>query len=119
MGTEFSLSQILETVDAKDAQAFSSYLTDDAVFRYGSQDSVKGREAVRDYVGGFFGTIAASEHRVIETWDGDGSLVCRGEVTYTKLDGARVSVPFTNVFKLEGDLIREYLVYVDPTPLMG
>ncbi len=119
MGKDFPISQILKTVDSKDAQAFSSYLTDDAVFRYGAQEPVKGREAVRDYVGGFFGTIAALEHQVIETWDGEGSLVCRGEVTYTKLDGARVSVPFTNVFKLDGNLIREYLVYIDPTPLMG
>jgi ketosteroid isomerase-like protein len=94
-------------------------LTDDAVFRYGAQEPVNGREAIRGYVDGFFGTIASLEHQVIETWKGDGSLVCRGEVAYTKLDGARVRVPFTNVFRLEGDLIREYLVYIDPTPLMG
>jgi ketosteroid isomerase-like protein len=119
MGTEFPVTQILKTVDSKDAQAFSSHLTDDAVFRYGAQEPVKGREAVRDYVAGFFGTVRTLEHQVIDTWQGEGSFVCRGDVTYTKLDGTQVSVPFTNVYKLEGNLVREYLVYIDPTPLMG
>jgi ketosteroid isomerase-like protein len=119
MKSKLDLSQVLASVDGKDADTFSSYLTDDAVFRYGSQEPVKGRRAVRDYVAGFFGTVSALEHRVVETWEGEGSLVCRGEVTYTQLDGAQVTVPFTNVLKLEGDRVRDYLVYIDPTPLMA
>lgn len=119
MKTEFPLSEVLKSVDSKDADTFSSYLADDAVFRYGSQDPVKGRQAVRDYVAAFFGTVAALQHRVLETWEGDESLVCRGEVTYTRHDGIQVAVPFANVFKLGGRQIRDYLVYVDPTPLMG
>jgi ketosteroid isomerase-like protein len=119
MKSELDLSKVLASVDGKDADTFSSYLADDAVFRYGSQQPVKGRQAVREYVAGFFGTVAALEHRVIETWEGDDSLVCRGEVTYTRHDGAQVMVPFTNVLKLEGGRIRNYLVYIDPTPLMS
>jgi ketosteroid isomerase-like protein len=119
MSSKPDLPQVLASVDGKKADTFASYLTDDAVFRYGSQEPVKGRQAIRDYVAGFLGTVSALEHRVIETWEGDGSFVCRGEVTYTRLDGAQVTVPFTNVFKLEGERIREYLVYVDPTPLLS
>lgn len=33
--------------------------------------------------------MAILEHRVIETWEGEGSLVCRGEVTYTKSEDSR------------------------------
>jgi ketosteroid isomerase-like protein len=119
MSAAFPLSQVLKTVDSKDSGAFSSHLTDDAVFRYGSQEPVKGRQAIRDYVEGFFGTVAALEHRPIETWEGESSLVCRGEVTYTKLDGAQVTVPFTNVLKLDGQRVHDYLVYIDPTPLLS
>jgi hypothetical protein len=117
MNAKLDLSEILASVDGKDADAFSSYFVDDGVFRFGSQEAVKGRQAVRDYVAGFFGTVAALEHKVSETWEGDGSLVCRGDATYTRHDGARVTVPFTNILKLEGNRIRDYLVYVDPTPL--
>ncbi len=119
MKTEFPLLEVLKSVDNKDADVFSAYLADDAIFRYGSQDAVKGRQAVRDYVAGFFSAVASLEHRVLETWEGDDSLVCRGEVTYVKHDGIHVTVPFTNIFKLDGGQIRDYLVYVDPTPLLG
>jgi ketosteroid isomerase-like protein len=119
MKSELDLSKVLTSVDGKDANTFASYFTDDAVFRFGSQEPVQGRQAVRDCVAGFFDTIAALSHRVIETWKGEESLVCRGEVTYTKHDGARVTVPFTNILKLSDGRIHDYLVYVDPTPLMS
>jgi ketosteroid isomerase-like protein len=119
MGQERTVLEVLTAVDAKDADAFAAHLTAEAVFRYGSQESVQGRTAIRDFVAGFFATVAALKHRVIETWRNDDSLVCRGEVVYTKPDGAQVTVPFVNVFALEGALIREYLVYIDPAPLFG
>ena len=44
-------------------------------------------------------------------------MICRGEVTYTRLDGSTLSVPFVNVLKLEGSLIRDYLIYADTSEL--
>jgi hypothetical protein len=40
-----------------------------------------------------------------------------GEVTYTRHDGSRLSVPFANIFKLDGTRVREYLVFADVSPL--
>ncbi len=117
--TDNSLRELLASIDAKDPDAFVSFLSDEAIFRYGSQEPVHGKPAIREYVAGFFGTVEALEHRVLRTWNGEDSLVCQGEVTYTKHGGAKVTVPFTNIFGLEGDKVRDYLVYVDPTPLMG
>jgi hypothetical protein len=115
--TNERISQLFQTVDAKNADALTSFLSETAVFRYGSQPAVQGKEAIRGYVSAFFGSIEALSHRVIDTWERDDSMVCQGVVTYTRGDGSDVSVPFTNIFRFEGDLIRDYLVYVDPTPL--
>jgi ketosteroid isomerase-like protein len=111
------ISQLFEAIDAKDADAFASFLTETAVFRYGSQQAVQGKEAIRGYVSAFFGSVEALRHQVIDTWEREDSMVCQGVVTYTRGDGRDVSVPFTNILRFEGDLIRDYLVYVDPTPL--
>jgi len=113
------LEQLLGAVDRKDVDAFVSFLAEDAVFRYGSQDPVRGKAAIRDSVAMFLGMIPAISHRLIDTWERDDTLVCQGEVTYTLLDGREVTIPFVNVFRLDGELIRDYLVYVDPTPLAG
>ncbi|UCF19825.1 MAG: nuclear transport factor 2 family protein [Gemmatimonadota bacterium] len=113
------LRELLAAIDAKDPDGFVSFLTDEAIFRYGSQEPVRGKPAVREYVAGFFGMVEALQHSVLRTWNGKDSLVCQGEVTYTKHGGEKVTVPFTNIFDLEGDKVRDYLIYVDPSPLMG
>lgn len=114
-----ALSKLFESIDAKDTNTFVSFLTEDAVFRYGSQPPVQGKAMVGEAVSAFFGSIKALSHKLNETWEGNGSLVCRGEVTYTLPDDRQLTVPFVNVFGFDGELIRDYLVYVDPTPLMG
>ena len=44
-------------------------------------------------------------------------LVCEGDVTYTKLDGSEVTLPFVNIFEIDGGLIVDYRIYVDVGPL--
>jgi ketosteroid isomerase-like protein len=119
MATKIKLEDVFATIDRKDADGIAAYLTDDGVFRFGSQEPVRGRQAVRDHVAGFFGGIKALRHRLGDRWEGDASLVCEGEVTYTLLDGRDVTLPFVDVFRLEGDKISDWLVYVDPAPMAG
>ncbi len=118
MASKVEIEGLFKAVDTKDTDSFVAYLAEDAVFRYGSQEAVQGRAAIRKYVAGFFGTVKTLQHRVKETWEGDDSLVCQGEVTYTKLDGNEVTVPFVNIFRFEKDRIHDYLIYIDPSPLM-
>jgi ketosteroid isomerase-like protein len=110
--SDFPLESLVEAIDAKDADRFVGFLTDEAVFRYGRQAPVAGKSAVRDYVAGFFTTVAALRHRVLDTWEREGSLVWQCEVTYTHHDGAVETVPFVNVFRVHGGRIREYLIYI-------
>jgi ketosteroid isomerase-like protein len=119
MAGKVALTDLFKAIDRMDADAFVAYLSEDAVFRYGSQAAVRGKAAVRDYVAGFFATLKGLRHRVIATWEGKGSLVCQGEASYTRQDGKQVTVPFVNVLLLEGEKIHDYLVYVDPTPLVS
>ena len=112
------LAEIFEAVDSQDAERFVEFLTEDVVFRYGSEAPVRGKDAVRDYVAGFYKSIAGLSHELTETWEGDGSQVCTGEVTYVRHDGSEVTIPFTNVFRFDGEKIDEYLIYADPAPLM-
>ena len=45
--------------------------------------------------------------------------MCEGLVTYTRLDGSQVAIPFVNVFYLRGDQIARYLIYIDNGPLFA
>jgi hypothetical protein len=94
-------------------------LTEDSIFLFGNQEAVRGKQAIRDYVAEFFKMIKASEHKVLDFWEGENSIVWQGEVTYTRLDEKKVTINFVNVFYMSGDLIKDYLIYIDNSPLFA
>ncbi len=115
--TKSWLASLGAVIDAKDAQGFANYMTEDGIFRFGNLPDVTGRDNVRDYVANFFTMIHASKHSVVDCWKRDDSLVWQGKVEYTRLDQKKVTVDFTNIFRMKGSLIHEYLIYIDNTPL--
>jgi len=110
---------IFTAIDAKDGATFVSYLTEDAIFRFGSVPPVQGRDAIQAAVEGFFTTIAACSHEILNTLRQDDTLVCEGVVTYTRHDGSEISLPFTDVFEYEGSLVAHYKIYIDIGPLFA
>lgn len=113
------LEGLFAAIDAKDTEAFLGYLTANGVFKYGSAAPARGREQVRAAVDGFFASIDGLRHELTNVFPGDGAIACEGQVTYRRLDGSEVTLPFCNVFILDGDLVTEYRVYIDSSPLYG
>ncbi len=111
------LRSLFAAIDAKDTDRFLGFLTDEATFRFGSAPAVRGRSAIRAAVDGFFKSIAASHHTLSQTVRDGDVMVCEGEVTYTRHDGSQLSLPFANVFELDGGIISAYKIYVDAGPL--
>ena len=108
---------VFAAIDRKDTTAFVGFLTDDAVFRFGSAPPVRGREAISAAIDGFFGTITGLSH-TLATVVVDGSMqFIEGEVTYTRLDGTEITLPFADVFEYSGQRIRHYKIYMDINPL--
>ena len=111
------LEDIGKSIDSLDANKFVGFLTDDCFFKFGNQPGVQGKETTRDYVAAFFKIIAGAEHKVVDFWEKDNSVVWQGEVLYTRLDGKKVKVDFTNIFHMNSELIKDYLIYIDNSPL--
>jgi ketosteroid isomerase-like protein len=110
--------ELFTAIDTADVDTFMSWLTDDCTFVYGSREPVRGADAVRAAVDGFLASFAAVEHRVDSTWEAEGAAVTEGSVTYIGADGSSTTLPFCNVLHLAEDgRIRDYRIYVDPTPL--
>jgi limonene-1,2-epoxide hydrolase len=108
---------LFAAIDAQDTAAFVSYLTEDAVFRFGSAPAVAGRDAIAAAVDGFFSTIAGCSHEIAFSAQSGNTLVCEGEVTYRRHDDSEVTLPFVDVLEYEGELISAYKIYIDVAPL--
>jgi ketosteroid isomerase-like protein len=113
------LNELFAAIDRRDAAAFAAFISPGGVFRFAGQTPVVGRDAVEAAVGAFFAAIGGIRHEVERSWALPGALVCEGRVTYTRLDGSTLEVPFANVLTLADDLIGEYLVFVDAHALFG
>ena len=111
------LDRLFAAIDAMDTDAFLGCLTPDASFRFGSGPEVAGHAAVGEAVSGFFATIAGLRHTLNRTIEDDDALVCLGDVTYTRHDGSEITLPFANVFALDGGVISDYRIYADIGPL--
>lgn len=111
------IAELFSAIDRKDADAFAGYVTEDARFAFGNLPAVAGRAAIRDFVAGFFASIRAVSHQVPDAWQAGDTVVCRGEVSYTRHDGSILTVPFANVFRMDGDKVRDYRIYMDASAL--
>lgn len=111
------MSALLARVDAMDTTGFLRFLTEDASFRFANAPAAVGHAAIDAMVSGFFGSIKACRHEILQAWVPPGHAIGRGLVTYTRHDGSTLTLPFVNVFALRAGRIAEYQIYIDATPL--
>ena len=111
------LDDFFKTIDAKDTNGFLAFLGPNASFRFGNAPTIQGHDDIGETVGAFFDSIEALKHDLNRSLTHKTSIVCECEVTYTRKDGSQLTVPFANVFGFQGDLINEYLTYIDISQL--
>ncbi len=111
------VAQLFQAIDRMDSDGLVMFLADDATFQFGNAQPVKGKQNVRGVVAAFFSSIKGIGHKLLGTWQVDDVVFVQGEVAYTRKDGKIVRVPFFNLFKMDGPLVSQYLIYVDTSPL--
>ena len=109
--------KLFVSIDAMDTEGFLSFIAADATFRYGSLPAVHGHDAIREALNGFFSSIAALGHKLHRFIADGNAVVCEGEVTYTRHDGSKITLPFANIFEVDKGLISLYRIYIDIGPL--
>ena len=112
-----NFKKLFASIDEMDTESFLRFIRQDATFRFGSSPAVTGHVEIRAAVEGFFSSFAALRHDLQQVITDGDYVACEGEVTYTRHDGSKITLPFVNVFEVDGDLISQYRVYIDIGPL--
>jgi hypothetical protein len=115
--TENDIRDLFNAIDAFDTKKFASYLDEEANFSFANIPMVSGKNNIFDFVAGFFQGIKKIAHKNLEIWELDGIRFVNGNVTYTRHDNSTLSVDFSNTFKLNGDKIKEYRIFIDNSEL--
>jgi hypothetical protein len=111
------VKNLFQAIDNKDTETFAGFLSEHAIFRFGNAPLVEGRANIAAVVDGFFNSIKSLSHSVTETWRTPTGVICQGTVTYTRFDDSTLTIPFCNIFKVNENLIEEYLIFADVSAL--
>jgi ketosteroid isomerase-like protein len=111
------LAPIFAAIDAMDADRFIAHLTPDVRFRFANADPAIGHAAVKDGVEGFWATIDGLTHHIRESYDVGETTIVQIDVEYRRKDGKTVTVPNADVLKFQGDLVSDWQIYIDVTPV--
>ena len=111
------VAAIFADIDAFDPDKFVAHLTPDATFRFANADPVTGRAAVKEAVTGFFSSIAGLTHHIRNVYEVGDIAIAQIDVEYRRLDGKSVTVPNADILIFDGDLVRDWQIYIDVTPV--
>ncbi len=117
METQAQIKKLFESIDKRNVAEFLEFLSDDVHFRFGNAEPVKGNANVGNVLEGFLKSIKAISHDIIDIWEQNNVVICHGVVNYTRHDDSTLIVPFANILKMNSNLIKEYLIYVDISEL--
>jgi hypothetical protein len=115
--TQQDIHDLFAAIDRFDTKAFASYLDEQARFKFANIPVISGKNKIFDFVAGFFQSIRAIRHKNLEIYELEGIRFVMGNVTYTRLDGTTLSVDFSNTYRLSGDKIKDYLIFIDNSEL--
>jgi ketosteroid isomerase-like protein len=100
------VAPIFADIDAFDPDKFVAHLTPDVTFRFG-------KEAVT----GFFSTIDGLTHHILNVYESGDTSIAKIDVEYLRKDGKSVTVPNADILVFDGDLVRDWQIYIDVTPV--
>ena len=111
------VAAIFADIDAFDPDKFVAHLTPDATFRFANADPVTGRAAVKEAVAGYFSSIAGLTHHILNVYEVGDTVIAKIDVEYRRLDGKSVTVPNADILVFDGDLVRDWQIYIDVAPV--
>lgn len=120
---ETTVREIFGAIDRMDADGWLAHFTEDASFRFGNAEPAVGKQAIKEAVVGFWSTIQGLRHDMIGIWRGEweaGEVVSvEAIIVYTRKDDSVVEIPATSTLRLEGDLIKDWRIFMDVSPLFA
>jgi hypothetical protein len=114
-----ALKQMSEAVVVGDWAKVQSYLTDDVMYKMGSEEPKFGKEAPTRALDWLFKNAAKLEGEDIKKiWEEPGIITVEMDANYRRLkDNKLVKIPCVDVYRMRGNQVYEWRVYTDGRPL--
>jgi hypothetical protein len=90
------------------------FFTKDVFYKIGAEKPVFGPKAMTDRLSAFYKAFIPSGHPIREAWEIGNTVILEIDAYYTRAsDGKRFTIPCVDIYKFEGEQIKEWRVYPD------
>lgn len=113
------VAKIFADIDSMDPGRFVASLTPDVVFQFGNAEPITGRAGVKEGVAEFFSSIDGLTHHIQSVWEVGDTVITQIDVEYRRKDGKTVTVPNADILTYDGDLVRDWRIYIDLAPVFA
>ncbi|UCV17838.1 nuclear transport factor 2 family protein [Ferribacterium limneticum] len=111
--------RMFASIDGMRVEEILRYFADDIEFQLGNNESICGKDAVRQGLTKFFSSIKGMRHSFSGIWSQDNVVICQSVAEYARMDEKVVALPCVSIFKYNGSLIIDYRVYIDISPVFA
>ncbi|HEL4101842.1 nuclear transport factor 2 family protein [Stenotrophomonas maltophilia] len=110
---------IYRDIDTREVGRLTAHLTDDCRFSFANHGTMIGRDSLEKFMIPFMSSLDGMVHEVDEVWDVDNEIMFRAKVSYTRKDGVVKSYPAAVFWKMRGEKVEDFSVYVDSSDLFN
>lgn len=114
-----ALKQMSDAVLKQDWDTVKSYLTDDLMYKMGSEEPKFGKDAPVNALQWLFKNAALLEGEdVKKLWEEPGIITVEMDANYRRLkDNKLIKIPCVDVYRMRDNQVYEWRVYTDGRPL--
>ncbi|BAZ50416.1 hypothetical protein NIES4103_30320 [Nostoc sp. NIES-4103] len=115
------IQQVFEAGEAMDIDRFAQKFTEDAVYKFGNEPVVYGRQEIAkaDSIAAFNTTVNSIKHHIENMWELGNMLIVEMDVTYVRKDGEIFNLPACDTVWFDGNLVQRMNIYMDITPVLN
>jgi limonene-1,2-epoxide hydrolase len=114
------IRRLIRLFEAMNVDEALTLFTEDARYRFGNYPTAVGREDIRKAAtSSHLEAIKGVSFKIQGLWEVGDVLVCEMEIEYIRTDDSVLTLPCTDVFRMEGNRIKDMRIYMDPSPLFA
>jgi predicted ribosomally synthesized peptide with nif11-like leader len=111
------IKRLFSRGEAFDSEGFITFFTDPPLYQFGNFEVCLDKESIKKSADNFFSRIDAVYHEIKMMWEVADLVFVEMDVAYWRKDGSMVSLPCTDIFRIEGDKFSELRIFMDVNPV--
>ena len=114
------IRRLIRLFEAMNVDEALTMFTEDARYRFGNYPVAVGREDIRKAAtSSHLEAIKGVKFNIQGLWEFGDVVVCEMEIEYIRTDDSTLTLPCTDVFRMQGNRIKDMRIYMDASPLFA